>query len=139
MEQNNNSKHSDYFNRKIIETGIVSGLLFLLFNWMSYSLGFSKWNFFSAFSVLRWPVSVKYGLAFLLPIMVSILLTLLYNVWPSKEKPFLTGIAGAVLLFFIVFFFISHEPLNLVTMFSLLLGYCLFISTTISWVHEQGK
>lgn len=139
MEQEMKSKHSDYFNRKIIEAGAVAGVLLLLFSWLSYVFRFLTWNPFSSLSFIKGPDIIKHGIALIVIVAASIFLALLYNVLLGKRKPFSTGIGTAFLVFAAFLFFINHEILHLVTAFSLILGYCLFLSTTISWIHEQGK
>ena len=139
MSKQNDSKHSDYLKRIVFETGIMAGLLLLLFSWLAYTFHFIRWNPISILSAVSSSTMVKYGIAALLIIVISIVLSLLYYALLRKRKPFLSGIAVTLLLFFIVFFNANHHPLHLITIFALLLGYCLFISMTISWHYEQGR
>lgn len=139
MSKRNNSKHSDYLKRGVFETGIAAGLLLFLFSWLAYTFHFMSWNPISMLSALSSSTIVKYGIAAVLIVFISIVLSLLYYALLRKRKPFLTGIAVTVFLFFIVFFIADQNPLHLITVFALLLGYCLFISMTISWHYEQGR
>lgn len=139
MSKQNKSKHSDYLRRGIFETAITAGLLLLLFSWLAYTFHFINWNPISMLSAVSSSTIVKYGIAAILIIFISIVLSLLYYALLRKRKPFLSGITVTVLLFFIVFFIADHSPLQLITIFALLLGYCLFISVTISWHQEQDR
>ncbi|WP_046173814.1 hypothetical protein [Domibacillus indicus] len=139
MSSKDVSKHSDYFNRSIFETGVAAGLLLLLFSWLAYTFNFINWNPISLLSTVSLSVMVKYGVAALLIVVISSVLSLLYYALLRKRKPLPSGIIITVLLFSIGFFSGDRTPLHLITVFALLLGYCLFISMTISWHHEQEK
>ncbi|WP_050180825.1 hypothetical protein [Domibacillus robiginosus] len=133
----NNSKHSDYYGRIIFETGVMAGLLLLLFGWLAYTFRFLNWN--PAAMLADFPLLVQYGLALAISVLISIVLSLLYYALLRKRKPFVAGIFVAACFFLFFLPGVDRSLLNLVTIFSLLLGYFLFISLTISWHDEKGK
>lgn len=139
MSQGNNSKHSDYYMRRIWETGSMAGVLLLLFSWFSHTFHFMNWNPLSVLPDFRMPAIILFGIAIVLSVLISIVLSLLYYALLRKRKPFISGICIAIFFFIIIFLMADHSPLHLVTIFALLLGYFLFISITISWHYERGK
>ncbi|WP_309087530.1 YqhR family membrane protein [Domibacillus sp.] len=139
MIQTNNSKHSDYLRRMISETGVMAGLLLLLFSWLSYTFHFMNWNPVFMLAAFPLPLLVKYGIALVISVLISIVLSLLYYALFRKRKPFPVGISITVFFFLFVFFGADRSLLHLATIFSLLLGYFLFISLTISWHYERAK
>lgn len=139
MNQDKNSKHSDYYRRRIWETGSMAGVLLLLFSGLSYTFHFMNWNPLSVLPDFRIPKALLYGIAALLSVLLSVVLSLLYYALLRKRKPFISGVCITIFFFIIIYLMTDHSPLHLVTIFALLLGYFLFISVTISWHYERGK
>ncbi|OLN23335.1 hypothetical protein BTO30_05045 [Domibacillus antri] len=139
MSSQNNSKHSDNFKGKIIQTGIAAGTLLFIFSWLAYTFRFSRLDPASPVLFLHQSAVIQNIIAFCFIILISIVLSLLYYALLGKGKPFITGIVFGAVLFWLLFSFISHSMLNLITVFCLLICYSVFISTSISWVYERRR
>jgi O-antigen ligase len=139
VENKDVSKQSDYFNGKIIQTGIASGSLLFMFSWLAFTFHFSKVNPVSPVLFLHQSTAIQHIIAALIIIFISIVLSLSYYALFRKKKPLLTGIVVSIVLFLLLVSFISRSTLNLITVFCLLLCYCVFISISASWIHERGR
>ncbi|OMP67697.1 YqhR family membrane protein [Domibacillus epiphyticus] len=139
MGKQNDSKHSDYFIGKTIQTGIVAGILFFFFSWLANTFHFSKFDPASPVLSLHRSAVIQDIIAIIGIVLISIILSLLYYALLRKRKPFITGIVFGFVLFLLLYSFISHSTLNMITVFCLLLCYCVFISMSISWIHERGR
>ncbi|OKL38088.1 YqhR family membrane protein [Domibacillus mangrovi] len=132
-------KQSDYLNGKIIQIGIASGSLLFMFSWLAYTFHFSKVNPIVPGLFLRQSTAIQYIIAALIIIIISIVLSLLYYALFRKRTPLLAGFVMGIVLFLLLFAFISQSTLNLITVFCLLLCYCVFISVSASWFYERGR
>lgn len=139
MTNQKTRKQSDYFNRKIIHTGIASGSLLFIFSWLAYTFHFSKVNPISPALFLQQPKTVQYIVAALIIIIISIVLSLLYYALLRKRTPLLAGFIMGIVLFLLLVAFIAKSALNLITVFCLLLCYCVFISVSASWIYERRR
>ncbi|MGG3450145.1 YqhR family membrane protein [Domibacillus aminovorans] len=139
MKNQKMSNQSGYFNRKIIQTGIASGSLLFIISLLAYTFHFSKVNPVSPVLFLRQSTAIQYIIAALIIIIISVVLSLLYYALFRKRTPLLAGFVMGIVLFLLLFAFISQSTLNLITVFCLLLCYCVFISVSASWIYERGR